>query len=266
MAPVCFRSVSGNTPRPLRSPQRPNPQQPWKFDLLVEESLYCLWIPSRHESRHMNVVVVGGHTRNIGKTSVMAGLIRNLRSFGWTAVKITQYGHGICSRDGQPCECAPTEHPFVLTEEQDPNRRADSSRFLAAGARRSLWLRVRQGQLGEALPLLAEALGEDTWVIIESNSILGFVKPALYLMVLDSAQRDFKHSAREFLHRADALVPIHSRLDQRAWKGLHLPNITAKPVFPVTSGTYSSPELRFFVKQKLEVAEAAPHHALTRQT
>ena len=40
------------------------------------------------------LVVVGGHSRNIGKTSVVAGLIRKLRDRKWTALKITQYGNG----------------------------------------------------------------------------------------------------------------------------------------------------------------------------
>ena len=31
------------------------------------------------------LVVVGGHSRNIGKTSVVAGLIRKLRDRRWTA-------------------------------------------------------------------------------------------------------------------------------------------------------------------------------------
>ena len=41
------------------------------------------------------LIVVGGHTRNIGKTSVVAGLIQALPQFDWTAMKITQFGHGI---------------------------------------------------------------------------------------------------------------------------------------------------------------------------
>jgi len=46
------------------------------------------------------LVVVGGHSRNIGKTSLVAGLIRKLRSHNWTAVKITLYGNGVCAHDG----------------------------------------------------------------------------------------------------------------------------------------------------------------------
>lgn len=41
----------------------------------------------------MKIVVVGGHTRNIDKTSVMASLIRELKSLARIALKITQYAH-----------------------------------------------------------------------------------------------------------------------------------------------------------------------------
>jgi hypothetical protein len=201
----------------------------------------------------MNAVVIGGHTRNIGKTSVMAGLIRSLSSLGWTAVKITQYGHGICSVDGQACGCEPKEHAFVLAEEQDPRGSSDTSRFLAAGARRSLWLRARQGQLGDAFPLLENAVSAEGWVMIESNSIIEFLKPVLYLVVLDSSERDFKPSARRFLDQADALVAIDSRLDARAWSGIAAKGLEEKLVFPVSSPGYFSPELSEFVKQRLQV-------------
>ncbi len=204
----------------------------------------------------MNTVVIGGHSRNIGKTSVMAGLIRSLKEVNWTAVKITQYGHGICSLDGKPCGCAPREHPFVLTEEENPQGRSDTSRFLAAGARRSLWLRVRQGQLAEALPLFHHALSNDDWVMIESNSILNYLKPMLYLVVLDSFRRDFKSSALEYLARADALVPIESRLNPRAWPTLDPRALENKPVFPVPARGYFSSELCRFVRARLGLPDA----------
>lgn len=169
----------------------------------------------------MKAVVIGGHTRNIGKTSVMSALIRELAPMGWTAVKITQYGHGLCSLDGEPCECAPKEHPFALTEETNGQGRGDTCRYLAAGARRSLWLRVREGQLAEALPTLEGALDGVEWVMLESNSIVEFIDPVLYLVVMDGSRRDFKPSARRALARADALIPIKTRLDAPLWPGLN---------------------------------------------
>ncbi len=208
----------------------------------------------------MHVVVVGGHSRDIGKTSIMAGLIRAVKPPGppgplgplrWTAVKVTQYGHGICSRDGKPCGCEPEEHPFALTEERDEAGRGDTCRFLAAGARRSLWLRVRQGQLAQAFPVLQQALGGEDWVMIESNSIVEFLAPDLYLMVIDSSRRDFKESARRFFERADALVAVESRVHEEAWPNVKISGAHGKPVFPVNARDYSSPELTEFVTRKM---------------
>jgi hypothetical protein len=203
----------------------------------------------------MKTVVVGGHTRNIGKTSVMAGLIRGLQ-LEWTAVKITQYGHGVCSRDAEPCGCAPKQHPFVLSEEQDASGRGDTCRYLVAGARRALWLRVRQGQLAEALPTLWETLSGADYVLLESNSILAFLRPAAYLAVLDSSASDFKASAQRYLAAADALVPVESRFDPAAWPGLDPGLLNDKPVFPVVPPQYMSSDLCRFVRNKLDLVDA----------
>jgi len=221
----------------------------------------------------MSVVVIGGHTRNIGKTSMMCALIREFSSSGWTAVKITQYGHGVCSHDGQACGCAPSEHPFALTEETNSRGRADTCRYLAAGARKSLWLRARQGQLASALPLLFRKLHGAERVIIESNSIMEFIEPLLYLAVLDGSKSDFKPSARRSLSRAHALISVgagtpvdtageNPETGERApheasqWHGLNVKRdaqeLRAKPVFAIGGPDYWSPALAEFVRQKLD--------------
>jgi hypothetical protein len=43
--------------------------------------------------------------------------------------------------------------------------------------------------------------------IVESNSIMQFWKPDLYIVVLDFQTQDFKESALRYLDRADCLVP-----------------------------------------------------------
>ena len=78
----------------------------------------------------MALVVIGGHSRNVGKTSVVAGLIAALPAFDWTAVKITQYGHGVCSANGEPCDCATADHSWAISEERDRSGESDTSRFL----------------------------------------------------------------------------------------------------------------------------------------
>ncbi len=178
-------------------------------------------------------VVVGGHTRNIGKTSVVEGIIRELPSLNWTAVKITQYGHGVCSRDGHSCQCKPRRHAFEISEESDARGHSDTCRFLAAGAVRSLWLRVRAGQLGDAVPALFQAVENSANVILESNSILQFIKPSLFLMVLDSSQRDFKLAAQKALSSADALVAAGGKLHWNLWSEIDFQDAKQKPVFPM---------------------------------
>jgi hypothetical protein len=198
----------------------------------------------------MSLVVVGGHSRNVGKTSVVAGLIAALPEFNWTAIKITQYGHGICSADGAPCDCATADHSWAVTEERDRSGDSDSSRFLVAGAERSLWVRTRQGMLAEAMPRLRQEIAGAQNAILESNSIMRFLRPDIYLTVLDTATADFKSSAQEFLDRADAVI-LHNGADQIAWNNVSLKPVAGKPMFRISPPQYVKPELVEFVRGKM---------------
>jgi len=192
----------------------------------------------------MAVVVVGGHSRNIGKTSVVAGLIARLPEFHWTAFKITQYGHGFCTADGKPCQCQTEDSCVSLTIEHDVGSGTDTSRFLVAGAARSIWVRTRIGMLAEAMPRIEKELRTSENAILESNSIMEFLKPDLYLSVLDPAVADFKDSARRFLDCADAvLIASAGEMDTPAFDG--------KPQFRISAPKYMSEELAEFVRARL---------------
>ena len=162
------------------------------------------------------LIVVGGHTRSIGKTQLVCDVIQAFPRTEWIAGKITQYGHGVCAQNGEDCDCSPTDHVCALDWETRADTGTDSSRFLAAGAKRSFWLRTKQGYLAEGLPLLrrafeeigaeATASAERRALIVESNSLMQFVKPSLYFAVIDPLREDFKESAQLALDRAQALV------------------------------------------------------------
>jgi len=199
----------------------------------------------------MALIVIGGHSRSVGKTSVVAGLIAAMREFNWTAVKITQYGHGVCSANGEPCDCATDDHSWAITEERDRSGESDTSRFLVAGARRALWARTEQGRLAEAMPALRQRLEGAGNVIIESNSVLKFLRPDLYLTVLDPATADFKNSAREFLDRANAVI-LHDA-PGAAWQSVSLKPVKDRPVFRITPPPYITPEIAEFVRSSLSV-------------
>ena len=198
----------------------------------------------------MAIVVIGGHSRSVGKTSVVAGLIAGLADFRWTAVKITQYGHGICSADGARCDCATDDHSWAITEEKDRSGESDTSRFLVAGAERALWVRTQQGRLAEAIPVLRNKIAGSANVIIESNSVMKFIRPDLYMTVLDPSTADFKSSAQQFLDRADAVV-LHNGADTAAWTGVSLKPVAGRPVFRISPPPYVNNEILSFVQMRL---------------
>jgi hypothetical protein len=216
---------------------------------------------------NVRIVVVGGHTRSIGKTQLVCDIISALPEANWIAGKITQYGHGVCAQNGHDCDCAPDEHVCAMSWERDGTTGTDSSRFLAAGAKRSFWLRTKQGFLAEGMPLFRKAVDEIVRtrtshgiaggnansdsaagadpinVILESNTLLQFLKPDLFLMVLHPGKTDFKDSAQLQLDRASAFVlrePLSSAINGGAdpksipansWQKIPLQLLQGKPQF-----------------------------------
>jgi len=195
----------------------------------------------------MAIVVIGGHSRSVGKTSVVAGLIAALREYEWTAVKITQYGHGVCSANGEACDCATADHTWAISEEKDREGESDTSRFLLAGAARALWVRTEQGRLAEAMPALRWRIASSGNVIMESNSVLKFVRPDLYMTVLDPGTEDFKKSAQEFLDRAGAVILHDGANGGAAWNGISLKPVAGRPVFRIAPPAYVTKEIAEFV-------------------
>ena len=201
----------------------------------------------------MALVVIGGHSRSVGKTSVVAGLIAAMPERRWTAVKITLFGHGVCSASSELCDCATADDSWAIMEERDRSGESDTSRFLVSGAERSLWVRTRQGNLAEAMPSLRQQIADAANVIVESNSVMKFLRPDLYLTVLDYGTMDFKPTAREFLDRASAVILHDAPPDALpAWNGVSLKLIQGKPLFRVRPPCYVSEEVVSFVRQKLE--------------
>ena len=199
----------------------------------------------------MAVVVVGGNSRNIGKTSVVAGLIAALPELRFTAVKITQYGHGICSANGEECDCATADHTIAVSEERNRESGTDSSRYLAAGAVKSWWVRTQQGELQEAMPRVRKILAEAGNVIVESNSVLRFLRPDVALSVLDPAVADFKPSALRYLDRVDALVVPEGAVLEGGWAGVSAGLVGRKRKITFCAPEYVSAELVGFVRKRL---------------
>lgn len=175
------------------------------------------------------LLVVGGQSRKVGKTSVVAGLIQALAWADWTAIKVTT--HHVAAG-------------WALTREESPA--GDSGRFLAAGARQAWFLRSTPECLALAIPRLKTLLVSAPNAIVESNTVLDYLEPDLFLLVLDSQAAAMKASAIRHQARADAFVV--------AAPDAFYPGSEAapRPTFAVARPSFQSEALTRFVAAKLQ--------------
>ena len=99
------------------------------------------------------------------------------------------------------------------------------------------------------MPVIREKLTQAENVIVESNSILKFVRPDAYLTVLDPSTPDFKNSAREFLDRADAVILHEASECSLAWRDVSLKPASGKPIFRIAPPHYVTSEIVKFVRE-----------------
>jgi hypothetical protein len=186
--------------------------------------------------------VVGGQCWKVGKTALVVDLISSLREFEWTAVKISPHSDSGCPVNGPGCGCLPHDHTFAIREETNPGT-GDSGRFLAAGAKRALWVQTKTGRFRDVLQPLAAALERDRHVLIESNAVVEFWRPDALLMVLDPSNPDFKDSARNLVELAHAFV-FRSPFTEPESADPALAQVPEKPKFvqplgqPLPKGVY----------------------------
>ncbi len=165
--------------------------------------------------------MVGGHARNVGKTSMVAGLIEAFSDRPWTAVKISSHRHSGSNAPGG----------VEIQWETSCRGDSDTSRYLAAGAARSLWVQSAEDCFETAVQRMLPMIRSDPFLIFEGNRIMQYVEPDLCLMVLRYDVVDFKESAREMLARVHAAVACQGASKSTSWEGI-LPEVWERiPIF-----------------------------------
>jgi hypothetical protein len=142
------------------------------------------------------ILVVGGSTKDIGKTALVCAIISALRDYDWTALKIT--AHDYVANIGQDSTSP------AIREETARGGQTDTSRYLAAGARRAL-LVTRQDD-GIPIDEMCRALGSDRNILFESNRIVDVIEPDVCLAIVVGPAANWKPSFVRLLQKADAVV------------------------------------------------------------
>lgn len=149
----------------------------------------------------MAIIVVGGSTKDIGKTALVCSVISALRDFGWTAVKITGHDYG---QELSALRGVSPSADTIVREETNAGQGTDTARYLAAGARRALLV----ARHGSEVPIdeIRVATKKDCNIIFESNRVIDAIKPDVCLALVGGGSNEMKPSFVRLLKKADALV------------------------------------------------------------
>jgi hypothetical protein len=142
------------------------------------------------------LLLIAGTGRNSGKTMLACRIIEK---FSMTrtivAIKISPHRHNI-EPGGQ---ILIQDDHICIHEETDTGTGKDSSRMLAAGAKRSFIISAKEDNLVNAIEHIINLISEDAFLICESGGLRKQVEPGLFLMVSRSKLSDMKPGIRELI-------------------------------------------------------------------
>ncbi len=149
------------------------------------------------------LIIVGGHSRHVGKTTLVARILDALRPAPWTAIKVSSHSHRPRAGRG------------------DTGAEAQASRYLLAGAVRALLVRAADEAIAETAAEVRRLIAAGENVIVESNRLAACCRADAVLFVVAPDVADWKGSSDGCVERAHALVisgrasstgPEHPRL------------------------------------------------------
>src|SRR5207244_1815614 len=151
------------------------------------------------------IVAVSGFSSNVGKTTLVCELLRQLP--GWEAIKLTRGHYRSCGRD--PAGCCVSDllrDEPVVRSGREANYQAgkDTGHFWDAGAANVHWVIVKDDQVERGINEALSRVKADG-VIVEGNSFLEYVKADLAIMCARSKGGKIKASARKTLAKSDFL-------------------------------------------------------------
>jgi hypothetical protein len=151
-----------------------------------------------------NMLIIGGESRNVGKTELVCGLVRRFSTGNdIVSLKISGIDPG-----GKPFHGRhdPPPDKYVLIGESCRDGIKDSSRMLLAGASKSYYLRTRDEFLQEAMEDFFSYVDREAVIICESITLRKIIKPGLFVLVKSPEGEGGKKSPGEVLHLVDLTI------------------------------------------------------------
>ncbi len=152
-----------------------------------------------------SLFLVGGTGRFVGKSTFAEMLIKHFADrHAITALKISNIKPGDDAVHGWHGD--KLKEPFIIEEEKVSGNQKDTQRFLAAGARRSFFLRSFEESLPQAMEAFFEIIPANSLLVVESNTLRHHVQPGVLVMVTDQSKPTDKPDAQQLFALADQVL------------------------------------------------------------
>jgi len=154
-----------------------------------------------------NMLMIGGASRNVGKTSLTSEIIRKISlEHSIVGIKIKTLYDGDNFFHGKDRSPLTENENFRITEETSQEGAEDTSKMLQAGAKRVFKIKVKSQFIEEALETLKAKISETDLFVCESNSLRTVAKPGLFLMIKHKEGGEMKPSAKKLEKFADKVI------------------------------------------------------------
>jgi len=164
-----------------------------------------------------NILTISGTGRNVGKTTLACSIIKKIaQNARVTAIKITPHFHAV------DYQSSLLEKPgiYKVYQEDSKDGDKDSSRMLAAGADRVLYVQTIEEYLDDLWKEISGFVNKESPVIIESGGIHNAIKPGIALLLTDNGQLGDKHFIQEeYIEIRSSENPVESILDRINYTG-----------------------------------------------
>lgn len=149
-----------------------------------------------------NMVIIGGNSRNCGKTTMACDVIARLSATHEViGLKVTSIRPGEADMHGNHADEDTSDYSIIA--ESDPKSGKDTSKMLMAGASQVFYIRASENFIEKAiLHFLSWCINKQI-IVCESRSLRGIINPGLFLMMMRISAEGKIKEVSKYLSLAD---------------------------------------------------------------
>jgi hypothetical protein len=159
------------------------------------------------------MVMVGGNSRNSGKTTLACSIIEKLsKTHEVIGLKVTSIRRGEVDKHGNHTEEITSD--FEIFEELDRFSPKDTSKMLRAGAKHVYYIRVTDSFSEKAILHFISSYINKELIVCESRSLRNILEPGLFLMMLRETAIESGKEISDYLKKANCLFDFGSQQNE----------------------------------------------------